>query len=205
MKLYDYPPSGNGYKVRLLLAHLGLRYEYVPLDILRGESKTGSFLAKNPQGKIPVLELNDGRTLPESNAILYFLSQGTPYWPADPLDQTEALKWLFFEQNSHEPHIATARFWLAIKKIKLTPFYRELLGQKQAQGRHALEVMDGHLRERPFLVGDRYTIADIGLYAYTHVAPEAGIDLEPYRSVRRWLADVRRQEGHVPMDARSAG
>lgn len=118
MKLYDYPPSRNGYKVRLLLSHLGRHYEYVPLDVLQGQTRREWFLAKNPNGKIPVLELQDGSILAESNAILFFLAQGTPYWPVGSLEQAEALQWLFFEQYSHEPNIATARFWLAIRRIE---------------------------------------------------------------------------------------
>ena len=115
MKLYDDPRSGNGYKVRLLLAHLALPYQYVFVDILRGETRTEEFLEKNLNGRIPVLELDDGTRLPESNAILYFLSQGTKYWPDDLLEQSQVLQWMFFEQYSHEPNIATARFWLAVK------------------------------------------------------------------------------------------
>jgi glutathione S-transferase len=202
MKLYDYLPSGNGYKVRLLLSHLGLTYEHVPLDILRGETKTARYLAINPNGRIPVLVLDDDRVLPESNAILFFLAQGTPYWPDDRFEQAEVLQWLFFEQYSHEPNISTARFWLAIKKIEMTPFYRELLAQKQALGRSALEVMESRLRSRSFFVGERYTIADIALYAYTHVAPEGGFDLERFPSIRRWLERVRVQPGHVTIEAR---
>jgi len=204
MKLYDYLPSGNGYKARLLLAHLGLAYQHVPLDILKGETKAAAFLAINPNGRIPVLALDDGRFLPESNAILYFLAQGTPYWPDDRFERAEVLQWLFFEQYSHEPNIATARFWLTIKKVELTPFYRELLGQKQTLGRAALEVMEGRLQKRSFFVGERYSIADIALYAYTHVAPEGGFDLNAFPSILRWLDRVRSQLGHVTIDARPA-
>jgi glutathione S-transferase len=201
MKLYDYPASGNGYKARLILAHLGLTYEHVMVDILRGGTRTESFLARNPNGKIPVLEFDDGRVLPESNAILFFLSQGTPYWPGDRFEQADVLRWLFFEQYSHEPNLATARFWLTIKKIELTPFYRELLGQKQTLGRNALKVMEGHLRTRPFFVGGRYSIADMALYAYTHVAHEGGFAMEPYPAVQDWIERVRGQAGHVALDA----
>jgi glutathione S-transferase len=197
MKLYDDPCSGNGYKVRLLLAHLALPYEYVAIDILEGESRTPEFLGKNPNGRIPVLELDDGSCLPESDAILYFLSQGTPYWPSDRLEQAHVMQWLFFEQYSHEPNIATPRFWLAIKGLEQTPFNLELLAQKQKAGNAALAVMDGHLRSRRFFVAERYTIADIALYAYTHEAHEGGFDLSLYPAVVAWLERVRQQPGHV--------
>lgn len=200
MKLYDDPRSGNGYKVRLLLAHLSLPYQYVPLDILHGDTRSPEFLEKNLNGRIPVLELGDGSHLAESNAILYFLSQGTPYWPADLLDRARVMQWLFFEQYSHEPNIATPRFWLAIKGLEKTPFNLELLAQKQAAGNQALAVMETHLQSRHFFVGERYSIADIALYAYTHEAPEGGFDLSLYPAVVAWLGRVRRQTGHVTMD-----
>lgn len=200
MKLYDDPRSGNGYKVRLLLANLSLTYRYVPLDILRGESRTEAFLQKNPNGRIPVLELDDGRTLPESNAILYFLSQGTAYWPAEAFSQAQVMQWLSFEQYSHEPNIATPRFWLTIKGLEDTPLSKELLLQKQRAGNQALWVMNEHLRTRSFFVGDRYSIADIALYAYTHVAHEGGFELSEFRSVLSWLQRVREQPGHVTIN-----
>ncbi len=197
MKLYDDPMSGNGYKARLLLAHLSLPYQYVPIDILRGESRTEDFLKKNLNGRIPVLELDGGRFLPESNAILYFLSQGTTYWPSDIFAQAQVMQWLFFEQYSHEPNIATPRFWLKTKVLEDTPFNRELLALKQRAGNQALLVMDQHLASRLFFVGETYTIADIALYAYTHVADEGGFDLSQYPAVVSWLQRVREQSGHV--------
>ncbi len=201
MRLFDYPRSGNGYKVRLLLAHLDMPYEYIAIDILKSETRTPQFLAKNPNGRIPLLELDDGTRLAESNAILFLLAQNTPYWPDATLAQAQALQWMFFEQYSHEPNIATARFWLTIKKIEPTPFTEELLRQKQSLGRGALEVMDDHLRRQRFFVKDRYSIADIALYAYTHVADEGGFDLRPYGYVRDWLDRVRAQPRHVAIDA----
>lgn len=201
MKLYDDPISGNGYKVRLLLAHLGRPCEYVALDIMKGETRTPEFLRRNPNGRIPVLELDDGQSLPESNAILYYLAQGTPLWPDGELVRAQVLQWMFFEQYSHEPNIATPRFWLAIKRIQMTPFYSELLAQKRAQGRAALQVMESHLSRRSFFVDERFSIADIALYAYTHVAPEGGFDLSPYPAVRAWLERVRAIDGHVPITA----
>jgi glutathione S-transferase len=200
MRLFDYPLSGNGYKVRLLLAHLEMPYEYVPMDILKGETRTPQFLEKNPNGRIPLLQLDDGTYLAESNAILYLLAQNTPYWPSTLLAQAEVLQWLFFEQYSHEPNIATARFWLSIKKIETTPFNEEVLRQKQSLGRSALELMENHLRHRRYFVGDSYSIADIALYAYTHVAGEGGFDLAPYPAVREWLGRVRGEPRHVTID-----
>ena len=200
MKLYDDPRSGNGYKARLLLAHLGREYRYVPMDILRGETRTREFLARNLNGRIPVLELDDGTHLAESNAILYYLSQGTAYWPADRLEQSQVMQWLFFEQYSHEPNVATPRFWLVIKKLEMTPFNAELLAQKQKAGNAALGVMEEHLRSRRFFVGERYTIADIALYAYTHEAHEGGFDLSQYPKVTAWLERVRTQPRHVTID-----
>ncbi|AFT69590.1 Glutathione S-transferase [Alloalcanivorax dieselolei B5] len=197
MILYDDPISGNGYKIRLLLALLGISYQYVPVDILRGESRTPEFLAKNPNGRIPVLQLDDGTFLPESNAALFYLSQGTDYWPGDKVQQARVMQWLFFEQYSHEPNIATARFWLAIKGLEETPFNRKLLEQKHKAGNEALAVMDQHLSTRTFMVGERYSIADIALYAYTHEAHEGGFDLSLYPHVQAWLDRVSGQPGHV--------
>lgn len=200
MKLFDYPPSGNGYKVRLLLAHLNIKYEYIPVDILKGDSRKPPFLERNQNGRIPVLELDDGTHLAESNAILFYLAQSTPYWPNSVLEQSKVLQWLFFEQYSHEPNIATARFWISIKKLEHTPFNAELLSRKQAQGREALQLMENHLRHQSFFVGRRYSIADIALYAYTHVASEGGFDMSPYTEICAWLHRVKTQPGHVTID-----
>lgn len=199
MKLYDDPISGNGYKVRLLLAQLSLPYQYVPINILRGESRTEDFLAKNLNGRIPVLELDDGRYLPESNAILYFLAQGTAYWPSEVFAQAQVMQWLFFEQYSHEPNIATPRFWLKTNSMENTPFNAELLTRKQRAGNQALSVMNTHLVSRAFFIDERYTIADIALYAYTHVADEGGFDVSLYPAVFSWLQRVREQPLHVTM------
>lgn len=197
MKLYDDPMSGNGYKIRLLLAHLALPYQYIPIDILRGESRTQDFLEKNLNGRIPVLELDDGKHLPESNAILYFLSQGSTYWPGEGFAQAQVMQWLFFEQYSHEPNIATPRFWLKTKVLDDSPLHRELLAQKQRAGNQALAVMNAHLASGPFFVGEQYTIADIALYAYTHVAGEGGFDVSQYSAVVAWLQRVRGQSRHI--------
>lgn len=202
MRLYDDPVSGNGYKVRLLLAQLALPYHYVPVDILRGETRSRAFLEKNPNGRIPVLELDDGTTLSESNAILYYLARDSEYWPGEPLARARVMQWLFFEQYSHEPNIATLRFWLTIRGLDEESPERVLLPARRAAGEAALAVMDGHLEGRSFLVAERYTIADIALYAYTHIAREGGFDLSRYPAVLEWLARVREQPRHVAMASR---
>ena len=198
LRLYDYSDSGNGYKVRLLMAQLGLDFELIEKDILRGETRTGEFLRLNPNGRVPLLQLEDGTCLAESNAILCYLAEGTPYWPAERLQRAQALQWLFFEQYSHEPNLATARFWLRHFGA-LDPLRQALLEQKRTLGYAALGVMEGPLGKRPFFVGGRYTIADIALYAYTHVADQGGFDLGAYPAVRAWLERVRAQPRHVPM------
>ena len=196
LRLYDYLASGNAYKVRLLLHQLGIPFERVELDIVRGETRTPEFQAKNPNGRIPTLELEDGTHLAESNAILFYLAEGTPFLPADRLERALALQWMCFEQYSHEPNIATVRFWL---HTGLDDERRAMLPLKRRLGHDALAVMDGHLRARSFFVGERYSIADIALFAYTHVAGEGGFDLAPYAAVRAWLDRVRAQPGHVPI------
>jgi len=205
VKLYDYPKSGNGYKVRLLLAHLAIPYRYLPLDILQGETRTQEFLARNPNGKIPVLELDDGRILAESNAILYWLAQNTPYWPAASFAQSQVLQWLFFEQYSHEPNIAAARFWISIRGLDGSALEAQQLEQKHRAGNAALAVMEQHLQERPFFVDDTYSIADIALYAYTHVAGAGGFELHRYPAVQAWLERVRSQPEHVRITDWQAG
>jgi glutathione S-transferase len=197
LRLYDFLPSGNGYKVRLLLHQLAMPFERVELDIVAGETRTPEFLAKNPNGRIPLLALEDGTYLAESNAILWYLAEGTPFLPSGRLAHAQVLQWMFFEQYSHEPNIATSRFWLT--HLELTPERRAGLAQKQPLGHAALAVMEGHLATRDYFVAGRYSIADIALYAYTHVAPEGGFDLAPYRAVNAWLARVRAQPRHIPI------
>jgi glutathione S-transferase len=194
-RLYDYWESGNGYKVRLLLAQLGIAYERVELDILRGETRTPEFLAKNPNGRIPLLELPDGRFLAESNAIQWYLAEGTPLLPTDPFERAQVLQWLFFEQYSHEPYVAVVRFWHFSGQLDA---HRAELPGKMARGYQALDVMERHLAGNAFFVG-RYGIVDIALYAYTHVAPEGGFELGRYPAIRRWLERVRGQPGHVTL------
>jgi len=197
MRLYDYLPSGNGYKVRLLLHQLHIPFELIEVDILGGGSRTPEFLLKNPNGRIPVLEVEPGVFLPESNAILSYLAEGTPFLPRDRLERARVFQWMFFEQYSHEPNIATVRFWLT--HLGLNDERRAQLEQKRTLGYAALGVMEGHLESREFFVGERYSIADIALYAYTHVASEGGFELDRFPAVRRWLARVQRQPGHVPI------
>ncbi len=195
LKLYDFLDSGNGYKVRLLLAQLGIPYELAEVDILKGESRTPEFLAMNPNGRIPLLEIEPGNYLAESNAILFHLARGSAYLPEAPLTQARILQWLFFEQYSHEPYIATSRFWIAL--LGKAEEFRDELAKKRAPGYAALGVMDRHLAQRDWFVDGRYTIADIALYAYTHVAPEGGFELTGFPHILAWLARVRAQPGHI--------
>jgi glutathione S-transferase len=197
LTLYDYLDSGNGYKVRLLLAQLDRRYRHVELDIVAGQTRTPQFLAKNPNGRIPTLELDNGVCLPESNAILWYLGLGSPFIPEEPLTQAQVLQWMFFEQYSHEPYVATPRFIL--KHLPADSPRRAELPDRLARGVAALAVMETHLKNHPFFVGGRYTIADIALYAYTHVAHEAQLDLVPFPAVRAWLDRVASQPKYVPI------
>jgi glutathione S-transferase len=200
LRLHDSASSGNAYKVRLLLTQLGIPFERIEYDIDHGATRTPEFLRnKNPNGRVPVLEMEDGRCLAESNAIICYLADGTRYFPGDTGERwlrAQVLQWLFFEQYSHEPNIATVRFWLT-HNVQMNAERQAALPGKRKWGNAALAVMDGHLRNRNFFVGDRYTIADIALYAYTHVAPEGGFDLAPYPAVRAWLARVAEQPRHV--------
>lgn len=196
-KVYGDYRSGNCYKVKLMLHLLGRDYQWVPVDILRGESREEAFLKKNPNGKIPVLELDDGTCLWESNAILNFLAEGSEFLPSSPRLRTQVLQWQFFEQYSHEPFIAVARF---IKVYLGLP--DERLGEyaaKQLDGYHALDVMEQQLLRTPYLVDDQYSIADVALYAYTHVAEEGGFRLDGYPAIRAWLQRVAGHPRHVGM------
>jgi glutathione S-transferase len=199
LRLYESTiASGNAYKVWLLLSHLGIDgVERVQLDILASPSQTRSpdFLAKNPNGRIPVLELDDGTFLPESNAILFYLAEGTPLQASEPLQRAQVLQWMFFEQYSHEPFIAVMKFWrtwggLHNKRPEEVALWQE-------RGQQALQLMERHLRARGFLVAERFTIADIALYAYSHTAGLVGFDLEAVPSVRAWLERVASQPRHV--------
>ena len=198
LKLYDNSDSGNAYKVRLVLAHLRLPCQRVELDTDSGATRTPEFLARNPNGKVPALELDSGDVLCESDAILFYLAAGTPLLPDDNLDRARVLQWMFFEQYSHEPNIAVSRHLL--KHLELTDERRALVESKREPGYRALGVMEGHLAHRSFFVAERFTIADIALYAYTHVADEGDFDLTDFPAIRGWLARVSGQPGHVPID-----
>jgi glutathione S-transferase len=202
--LYSMQLSGNSYKVRLLLARLGLAYRQVEVDILKGETRTPAFLAKNPDGHVPLLELEDSRRLAESNAILVYLAEGTDYLPGDAFARAEVLRWMFFEQHSHEPAIAAARFWLSLVRGG-----RELrthdIDQWMEKGYEALALMERHLGRNDYFVGGRTSVADLALYAHTHVAPEGDFDLGAFPAVNEWLARIAAEPGHVTMEALPAG
>ena len=195
--LYDYLDSGNGYKIRLLLAQLGIPYRHVELDIMRGETRTPEYLAMNPDGRIPMLELDDGRHLAQSDAILWYLADGTDLLPTERFARAQVLQWMFFEQYSHEPYVATPRF--IMRHFAADSPRRAELPQRQARGRDALAVMERHLHSHSYFVGERYTIADIALYGYTHVAEDGGIELGPYPSVRAWLERIAGQPRYVDL------
>jgi glutathione S-transferase len=187
--------SGNCYKVKLLAEQLALPYTWVGIDTLKKETQSREFLSKNPNGKIPLLETEDGRCLPESNAILHFLAEGTALLPTDRFEHAQVLQWLFFEQYSHEPYIATARY--IVRYLGRPPELDAQLQTKMAPGYKALQVMESHLSSEIYLVGGRYTIADIGLFAYTHVAEEGGFELTNFPAIRQWLERVRAQPGFI--------
>ncbi|MDO6461593.1 glutathione S-transferase family protein [Granulosicoccaceae sp. 1_MG-2023] len=198
MRVYGDIASGNCYKIKLLLSLLGQDHEWQHVDILAGESETPEFLAMNPNGKIPVLVLDDGETLSESNAILHYLAEGTEFLPDGRLQRARVLQWQFFEQYSHEPYIAVARF--IHKYLGLPDDKRADYEARQAGGYKALRVMENQLEITPYLAGRHYTIADISLYAYTHVAREGGFDLTPFPAVCSWLGKVRSHPAHVTME-----
>ena len=197
LRLYDNLDSGNAYKVRLVLAHLDLPHERIELDTDSGETRTQEYLAKNPNGKVPALELESGEVLWESNAIIFYLAEGTRLVPASALDRARMLQWMFFEQYSHEPYIAVSRH--VLKHLALTDERRAMVESKREPGYRALGVMEGHLAERGFFVADQFSIADVALYAYTHVAEEGGFELGEFPAIRRWLEQVSGQPGHIPI------
>jgi glutathione S-transferase len=200
--LYDYLDSGNGYKIRLMLSQLQVGYRYVERDIMRGETRTNEFLARNPNGRIPVLEIEPGVHLAESNAILWYLAEGSPLAPASRWARAQTLQWMFFEQYSHEPFVATARF--IIRHLSADHPRHAEVPRRQEQGRAALAIMDRHLDQHPYFVDDRYGIADIALYAYTHVAEEGGYDLSPYAHVQAWIRRVASLPNYVGLQQRPA-
>jgi glutathione S-transferase len=195
--LYNHLDSGNGYKIRLLLAQLEEPYRYVEVDILHGASRTPEFLAKNGNGRIPIIELEDGRFLAESDAILCYLAEGTDFLPAARFARAQVLQWMFFEQYSHEPYVATPRF--IVRHLPADSPRHAELPQRLTNGRAALAVMETHLTGRSYFVDERYSVADIALYAYTHVAEEGGLSLAPFPKVRDWLARVAAQPLYMRM------
>ncbi len=199
MKIYGDKQSGNCYKVKLLLALLAIEHEWIHVDILTGESETAEFLAMNPNGKIPVMALDDGRNLSESNAILNYLAEGTAYLPADSFDRAKVLQWQFFEQYSHEPYIAVARY--IAKYLGMPEERRAEFESKQAGGIKALKVMEAQLQKTDYLLGEQMTIADISLYGYTHVANEGGFDLSFYPAIEAWVKRIQTLPGYVGMSS----
>jgi glutathione S-transferase len=196
--LYSMQRSGNSYKVRLALAQLGLSYHLEEIDILKGESRTPEFLAKNPSGQVPLLEVAPGRFVAESNAILWHLASGTRLRPENRYDRAEALQWMFFEQHSIEPNIGAAYFWLVLVRGG-RELQQHALEDWMEEGYRALGVMERHLKRHRYFIADRYTVADIALYAYAHLAHHCDYDLAAFPAIRDWLERVAAEPGHVPM------
>src|SRR5580765_4586745 len=194
MKLYDFGASANCFKARLLLAQLGVEYERVPVDLFSGETGSPEYLARNPAGRTPVLELDDGESIPESNAILLYLAEGTDFLPRDRVSLARVHGWLFFEQNLVEPNVGTARFWRLTGRAEGN---EAVLDRFVAAGTGALAALERGLEGTPFLVGGRHGVADVSLYAYVHVAHEAGIDTSAFPAVREWLRRVEATPGFV--------
>ncbi len=202
LRLYDYLPSGNGYKVRLLLTQLQIPFELIERDIMKGETRTAEFLAKFPNGRIPAIEFDDGKLLFESNAVISYFAENTQFIPQSRFERAQVLQWLFFEQYSHEPYIASVRFLVHIGPEAADP-RRAMLDVMIRRGYDALDVMEKHLASREWFVGNSYSIADIALYAYTHVADEGGFDLGKYPSIRGWLQRVKSQPRHIAITERA--
>ncbi len=200
-KLYSMQRSGNSYKVRLALAFLGTPYRTVEIDILQGESRTPEFLAKNPSGQVPLLEVEDGRYIAESNAILWYLAIDSPLAPPTRFGRAEALQWMFFEQHALEPNIGAAYFWLALVRGG-RDLQTHALEDWMERGYAALQVMENHLRSHDYFAAGQLTVADIALYGYTHVADRCDFDLGAFPAIRDWLRRVERSEGFVTMDWR---
>ena len=199
--LYSMQRSGNSYKVRLALTQLRVPYRLVEVDILKGESRTPEFLTKNPNGQVPLLEVAPGRFIAESNAILWYVAGGTALAPEDRIDRADALQWMFFEQHSLEPNLGAAYFWLALVKGG-RDLQQHALEDWLEEGNRALGVMENHLKLHRYFAADRYTVADIALYAYTHLAHESDFDLSSFPYIRAWLDRVAAEPGHVSMDWR---
>lgn len=193
-QLYDFLPSGNCYKIRLLLNQLGIEYDRINVDILNAETHTEEFLKFNPDGRVPVLK-HDGKYLPESNAILWYLAKGSQYLPEDNFEQAQILQWMFFEQFSHEPYMAKPRFWISI--LKQEENFKEQINVMRPLGYAALDVMELHLTTNDYFVGNKYTIADIALYAYTHVAEEGMYDLSSYVRIKEWFKRIESENDYI--------
>lgn len=196
--LYGMTGSGNCYKPALLMTQLGIPFKWQEVEMLKGAHRTPQFLARNPNGKVPVMELPDGRHLAESNAMLCYLAEGSPLLPSDRFERAQVLQWLFFEQYSHEPYIATVRFW--VRYLGKRDEWRDKIRETMKRGYAALGVMEQQLRKTSFIAGNDYTIADVALYAYTHVAHQGGYRLDDYPMVQAWLQRVERQPRFVRME-----
>jgi glutathione S-transferase len=197
--LYQDPRSGNCYKCTLTAAHLGKSLRTVNIDVMSGMTRQQAFLARNPNGRVPTLELDTGVCLPESNAIIWYLAEGSILIPADPLERAQMLQWMFFEQYSHEPYIAVARFWLAFVPEERRKERIHMLPEWHARGYAALGVMETHLQDRNWFAGKDLSLADIALYAYTHCAADGGFSLQDYPRVRAWISRVETMRGFTPM------
>lgn len=201
MKIYGDSRSGNCYKIQLLLSLLGKSCDWEEVDILAGDTQTDAFKQKNPNGKIPLMELDDGRLMSESNAILHYIAAGSPLIPSSTFDYAKMLQWQFFEQYSHEPYIAVCRFiqlYLGLPEDRQTEYE-----QKQQGGYKALDVMEQQLQTSPYLVGEKLTLADISLFAYTHVAHEGGFSLDDYPAVKNWITLIKDQKQFISMTVKS--
>jgi glutathione S-transferase len=198
--LHQMQMSGNCYKIRLAARQLGVDITLKDYGLHDGSTRRPDFLSKNPNGRVPVLEFEDGRRLSESDAILWYLSEDTFLLPADRWGRAEVLQWMFFEQYSHEPYIAVARFWLSFAPKEELEKRRHLVSEWHTKGNAALGVMQTHLARRDWFAGERYSIADIALYGYTHSAADGGFDLTTYPAVGAWLKRVAGEPGHVPLD-----
>jgi len=197
IKLYGMTGSGNCWKPAVLMTMLGIEFQWIEIDSVGGETRQPAFLAMNPNGRVPLLQLADGRYLAESNAMLCYLAEGTPLLPPPGYPRAKVLEWLFFEQYSHEPYVATVRFW--IHYLHQREHWRDKIAEARAKGEAALAVMETALSRAPYLAGASFSVADIALYAYTHVADQGDYDLSPYPALRKWLESCRQQPGFFSM------
>lgn len=195
MRLYEFNLSGNCYKVRLLMTQLAIPFTRVELDFIKQENRTTNFLNKNPQGRVPVLEIGSGEFLLESNAIMFYLSKGTQLLPDDHFEQSKVMQWLFFEQYSIMPYIGPCRYWVSI--LNKSDEFRDVIAEKQKYGYTALAVMEQHLQSYSFLVDNKYTIADIGLFAYVHIAHEGGYNMIQFSAIQAWIERVKNQPYYI--------